>query len=74
MALGCGGVIEKFDWAGNRILRWALTDSNESLHHDIAELPNGNILAIVWIRKTAAEAEALGRTFPLGKTDIFLSV
>jgi len=70
MALGFGGVIEKFDWAGNRIWRWALTDSNESLHHDITELPNGNILAIVWVRKTAAEAEALGRTFPLGKTDI----
>ncbi len=70
MAIGSGGVIEKFDWAGNRTWRWVLTDSNESLHHDITELPNGNILAIVWVRKTAAEAEALGRRFPLGKTDI----
>jgi hypothetical protein len=70
MAIGSGGVIEKFDWTGSRIWRWVLTDSNESLHHDITELPNGNILAIVWVRKTAAEAEALGRTFPLGRTDI----
>lgn len=70
MALGCGGAIEKFDWSGKRIWRWELSDSNESLHHDITELPNGNILAIVWVRKTAEEAEAMGRKFPMGRTDI----
>lgn len=70
MAAGCGGAIEKFNWSGKRIWRWELSDSNESLHHDITEMPNGNILAIVWVRKTAAEAEAMGRKFPLGKTDI----
>lgn len=70
MALGCGGAIEKFDWSGKRIWRWELSDSNESLHHDIVEMPNGNILAIVWVRKTAEEAEAMGRKFPLGRTDI----
>ena len=70
MALGSGGVLEKFDWAGNRTWRWVLTDSNQSLHHDIVEMPNGNILAIVWERHTADEAEARGRKFPLGRTDI----
>jgi hypothetical protein len=70
MGLGSGGVIEKFDWSGNRVWRWVLTDSNESLHHDIRELPNGNILAIVWVRKPPVESEALGRKFPQGKTDI----
>lgn len=70
MAVGCGGAIEKFNWNGKRIWHWKLSDSNESLHHDITEMPNGNILAIVWVRKTAAEAEAMGRKFPQGKTDI----
>ena len=70
MAVGSGGVIEKYDWAGNKTWRWVLTDSNQSLHHDITEMPNGNILAIVWERHTADEAEARGRKFPLGRTDI----
>lgn len=70
MALGCGGIIEKFDWAGNRTWCWVLHDSNQSLHHDITELPNGNILAIVWERKTSEETETYGRKFPLGRTDI----
>ena len=30
-------------------------------HHDIAKLPNGNVLMIVWDKKTAEEAIAAGR-------------
>lgn len=70
MALGCGGMIEKYDWDGNLTWKFTLSDSNESLHHDITELPNGNILAIVWERHTADDAESRGRTFPGGRTDI----
>lgn len=70
MALGNGGAIEKYDWDGNLTWSFTLSDSNENLHHDILEMPNGNILAIVWERHTAEDAESRGRTFPLGRTDI----
>jgi hypothetical protein len=70
MALGNGGQIEKYDWNDNLIWSFKLSDSNENLHHDIYEIPNGNILALVWERHSADEAEVLGRTFPLGRTDI----
>lgn len=58
---GKGGVIEKIDWNG--VIRWSYTisDTQNCQHHDIKALPNGNILAIVWEKKTVAEAIAQGR-------------
>ncbi len=59
---GSAGVIEILDWNSNVI--WSVTVASETYlsHHDVEQLPNGNILAIVWEAKTAAEALALGRT------------
>ena len=56
-----GGRIELFDW--NNHLKWSyvLSDSLKCLHHDIFPMPNGNILALVWEKKTRAEAIAQGR-------------
>lgn len=59
--LGSGGVIEKFDWDGNVTWTFKIADSNQYLHHDFHIMPNGHILAIVWERKTPAEAIAHGR-------------
>lgn len=59
--LGSGGVIEKMDWTGNVTWTFKIADSNQYLHHDFHIMPNGHILAIVWERKTAAEAIAHGR-------------
>ena len=70
MGLGNGGAIEKYSWAGNLTWSFTLSDSNQNLHHDIFEMPSGNILALVWERHSAEEASQLGRTFPLGRTDI----
>jgi len=59
---GAAGIIEILDWESNVV--WSTTLATESYlsHHDVEQLPNGNILAIVWEAKTAAEALALGRT------------
>ena len=37
-----------------------MADEENLQHHDIAVMPNGNILAVVWHSKTPAEAEAAG--------------
>ena len=58
---GSAGLIEILDWDSNVV--WSTTLATETYlsHHDVEQLPNGNILAIVWEAKTAAEALALGR-------------
>jgi len=59
---GNAGVIEILDWQSNVI--WSTTVASETYlsHHDVEQLPNGNILTIVWESKTSEEALALGRT------------
>lgn len=67
---GGGEFIEIRDWDNNLV--WSMTVNNdfERFHHDAMPLPNGNILAIVWEKKTEAEAIAAGRNpafIPQGK-------
>lgn len=59
---GAAGIIEILDWDSNIV--WSTTLATESYfsHHDVKQLPNGNILSIVWEAKTAQEATELGRT------------
>ncbi|WP_158638055.1 Lcl domain-containing protein [Shewanella donghaensis] len=59
---GSAGVIEILDWDSNVVWSQSLATDTYMSHHDVEQLPNGNILAIVWEAKTAAEALALGRT------------
>ena len=59
---GNGGLIEMIDWSGNIFWSHTISSTLECQHHDIAYLPNGNILAIVWDSKTNAEATQAGRT------------
>ncbi|MCC6369662.1 MAG: aryl-sulfate sulfotransferase [Bacteroidia bacterium] len=56
-----GGRIEKFDWNNNLIWSYAISTPTSCLHHDIYPMPNGNILAILWEKKTPEEAKAKGR-------------
>ncbi len=58
---GGGATVEIRDWDNN--LEWSFTknDSLERLHHDIAVMPNGNILMISWELITEAEALQAGR-------------
>ncbi len=58
---GKTGAIEIIDKDNNQIWKWELDTTTEALHHDIALLPNGNILASVWVIKDRAECIANGR-------------
>ena len=59
---GSAGVIEILDWDSKVIWSTTLATDSYLSHHDVEQLPNGNILAIVWEVKTAQQAKALGRT------------
>mgnify|MGYP000029419655 CR=1 FL=1 len=57
---GTGGRLEKYDWNDN--LTWSFDYASETfqLHHDIALLPNGNILALAFDLLDSAEAYNIG--------------
>ena len=55
-------MIEILDWDGNVVWSKTLATDTYLSNHDVAVLPNGNILAIVWEAKSAADVLALGRT------------
>jgi hypothetical protein len=57
---GFTGRIEMFDWNGKLIWEYTLVNFTHCLHNDIEPLPNGNILMIVWNRKTNEELIAAG--------------
>lgn len=54
------GTIEVIDKEGKAIWSYTHTKGTDGMHHSLEPLPNGNVLAIVSERKTAAEAEAKG--------------
>jgi hypothetical protein len=58
---GEGGLIQSLAWDGTVLWSYTISDSMQCQHHDILTLPNGNVLALVWERKSKAEAIAAGR-------------
>ncbi len=58
---GAGGRVERLDWDGNVVWEFELATGRHRLHHDIAVLPNGNVLVLSWERLTPEETLALGR-------------
>ncbi len=58
---GQGGGIQEFTWEGELVWDYRLANEQYLLHHDVAILPNGNVLAIAWEFKTVEEAHAAGR-------------
>jgi len=61
---GIGGKIEQYSWEGELIWEFIYADEDNHMHHDIEILPNGNILAIAWERKTSEEAALKGKNGP----------
>ena len=59
---GAGGRVQKIDWDGAVLWDFEYSSNQYCLHHDVAMLPNGNVLMIAWETKTAAEAVAAGRS------------
>jgi len=57
---GEGGRIEEYDWDDNLVWEFDFASDKHMLHHDIALLPNGNVLALAVERKSQAECAAAG--------------
>ena len=60
---GVGGGIQKILWDGTIIWDYTISDSIYQQHHDIEIMPNGNILLIVWERKSSMQASSVGRQY-----------
>ena len=58
---GDAGRVEKYDWEGNLIWEFDYNSAFYRLHHDLAPMPNGNILMVAWEAKSRDEAIAAGR-------------
>ena len=58
---GQGGRIQEFTWDEELVWEFVHASADHLLHHDIEPLPNGNILAISWEKKTVEQARQAGR-------------
>lgn len=55
------GRIQEFTWDGEIVWDYTFFNDKQLPHHDICKMPNGNVLMIVWDKKTVEEAIAAGR-------------
>lgn len=58
---GESGRLQKISWDGEILWDFEYANEEYHLHHDLAVMPNGNILAIAWEAKTPEEALQAGR-------------
>ena len=73
--INAGGLIEKLNWKSEVIWSYTLSTSTSCMHHDIYPMPNGNVLALLWEKKTPEQAKAVGRKPELiGKSIITESI
>lgn len=56
-----GGWIEKIDPNDHIVWSYLISNDKQRRHHDICPLENGNILVMVWVKKTRKEARKAGR-------------
>jgi hypothetical protein len=54
------GKIQKHDYSGALVWDFIYSTTSYVTHHDICPLPNGNVLAIAYERRTATEVSAAG--------------
>jgi len=64
------GGIQEFTWDGTLIWEYSYTTDDYLRHHDIAPLPNGNVLILAREYKTTSEAYQAGRDPDLLTTNI----
>ncbi|KYK31299.1 MAG: hypothetical protein AYK22_08040 [Thermoplasmatales archaeon SG8-52-3] len=69
---GAGGGVQKISKEGTIIWDFNYYTDDYLSHHDIEQLPNGNILMIAWDFKTREEAIAAGRNPNSIFADVFL--
>ncbi len=58
---GAGGRVQEFDGDGQLLWDFSYVSEKRLPHHDVTRLPNGNIVLIVWEKKTKDEVIAAGR-------------
>jgi hypothetical protein len=58
---GSGGLLEEYDWDGNLVWSYELSNNQQCTHHDFTVLPNGNILMLVSNLMTKSEITGQGR-------------
>ncbi len=56
-----GGRVQEFTWDGEIVWDFKFFNEKQLPHHDITHMPNGNVMMIVWDRKTPDEAIKAGR-------------
>ena len=56
-----GGIVDRLAWDGEVLWRYVLDDDYQLLHHDIALLPNGNVMFLAWEHRYREDAIAMGR-------------
>jgi hypothetical protein len=56
-----GGRVLEINWDGETVWDYTYATETSQPHHDICKMPNGNVLMIVWDKKTKDEAVAAGR-------------
>lgn len=68
---GSGGYVEKVSWSGQILWSYQVSDTQELQHHDVYPMPNGNILVLVFEKKTLNEAFDAGRDTGFGGTEVY---
>ncbi len=58
---GAGATVEIRSWENDLLHSFTLNNDTARLHHDVAPLPNGNILMIAWENFTGEQALKAGR-------------
>jgi hypothetical protein len=56
-----GGLMQHISWNGTILESFTWSNSYHQQHHDIHPMDNGHVLVVSWDRKTASQAQALGR-------------
>lgn len=59
---GLHGRIQKVDWNGTILFDYTISDANQIAHHDFCPMPNGDVLVIVYDKKTGTQMQAAGAT------------
>lgn len=57
---GNAGRIQEFNWEGDMLWDIEIASEEHLSHHDIALLPNGNVLAVAWESKSREDVLAVG--------------
>lgn len=68
---GAGYRVEEFSWEGEKLWEFVYANDMHLMHHDIAPMPNGNVLILAWEMKTGDEAIAAGRDPKLVKEELW---